>query len=48
MMNMTMDAVWLYFFSKFDVAIKRSVPLTSSKPKFKNVFTNKDVIATIK
>ena len=32
------------FFTKFDVAIKRSVPLTSSKPKFKNVYTNKDVI----
>ena len=44
MMNMTMDAAWQYFFPKFDVAIKRSVPLTSPKPKFKNIYTNKDAI----
>ena len=41
MMNITMDATWQYFLTKFDVAIKCSVPLTSSKPKFKNVFTIK-------
>ena len=35
MMNMTMDAAWQYFFTKFDVAIKRSVSLTSSKPNLR-------------
>ena len=44
MMDMSMDAAWKYFSTKFDVAIKHSVPLTRCQPKFKNIYTNKDVM----
>ena len=44
MLNMTMDKTWEYFYATFDAAIKSSVPLSSVRPKFRNVYTNREVL----
>ena len=44
MMNMSMNVAWQYFFTKFDTTIKHCIPLTNFRHKFKNVYTNKDVL----
>ena len=44
MLNMTMDEAWEYSYTTFDAAIKSSVPLSSTRPKFRNIYTNREVL----
>jgi len=44
MLDMTMDEAWEYFFMEFDTAIKNSVPLLTTKPKYKSIYTNREVL----
>ena len=44
MLNMTMDEAWEYFFIECNAAIKNSVPVLTVRPKYKNVYTNREVL----
>ena len=39
-----MDKTWEYLYATFDAAIKSSVPISSVRPKFRNVYTNREVL----
>jgi len=44
MVNTTMEETWDYFFTQFDTAIKNSIPSTSSQLKFRNIYSNREVL----
>ena len=44
MLNMTMDKTWDYFFMEFDTAINNSLPLSNIRLKYKNIYSNREVL----